>query len=154
MEGMINRTVYTINPNFRLQSNHLLVEWIMIDTFTFQQELLQCESAFIYNKERIRLFAKDMGIVCTSFMQRLLSGKTGLCCQDYWSAIHCSAGYKPRRKCFRIQSNIWTFTYGDCRFCFSIISLRAFSLHWATVKHRLCFWQFLRFPILRWISCL
>lgn len=83
MEGMINRTVYTINPNFRLQSNHLLVEWIMIDTFMFQQELLQCESAFIYNKERIRLFAKDMGIVCTSFMQRLLSGKTGCCKNSY-----------------------------------------------------------------------
>ena len=34
MEGMINRTVYTINPNFRLQSNHLLVEWIHIPEHT------------------------------------------------------------------------------------------------------------------------
>ncbi len=65
MEGMINRTVYTINPNFRLQSNHLLVEWIMIDTFTFQQELLQHESAFIYNK-----------------------GKNQIICQRYENSLH------------------------------------------------------------------
>ena len=61
MEGMINRTVYTINPNFRLQSNHLLVEWIMIDTFTFQQELLQCESAFIYNKGKNQIICQKYG---------------------------------------------------------------------------------------------
>lgn len=61
MEGMINRTVYTINPNFRLQSNHLLVEWIMIDTFTFQQELLQHESAFIYNKGKNQIICQRYG---------------------------------------------------------------------------------------------
>ena len=58
---MINRTVYTINPNFRLQSNHLLVEWIMIDTFTFQQELLQHESAFIYNKGKNQIICQRYG---------------------------------------------------------------------------------------------
>ena len=61
MEGMINRTIYTINPNFRLQSNHLLVEWIMIDTFTFQQELLQHESAFIYNKGKNQIICQRYG---------------------------------------------------------------------------------------------
>lgn len=83
MEGMINRTVYTINPNFRLQSNHLLVEWIMIDTLRSNKNCCNVNLHSFIIKERIRLFAKDMGIVCTSFMQRLLSGKTGCCKNGY-----------------------------------------------------------------------
>lgn len=71
MEGMINRTVYTINPNFRLQSNHLLVEWIMIDTFTFQQELLQCAYSGGYPFSPQLVFSV-VGKVNTSFLGSLL----------------------------------------------------------------------------------
>lgn len=50
MESMRNKAVYTINPNFRLQSNHLSVEWINVDNFTLQQEIRHYVTSSIYNK--------------------------------------------------------------------------------------------------------
>lgn len=50
MEGIRNKNVYTINPNFRLQSNHLSVEWINIDYFTLQMEVQQHSPSSVYNK--------------------------------------------------------------------------------------------------------
>lgn len=47
---MKNKAVYIINPNFRLQSNHLSVEWINVDNFTLQYELQKYSSTSIYNK--------------------------------------------------------------------------------------------------------
>lgn len=47
---MRNRPAYTINPNFRLRTNHLMVEWIMIDRFTLLMDLPQHEAASVYRK--------------------------------------------------------------------------------------------------------
>lgn len=50
MESMRNKTVYTINPNFRLKSNHLSVEWINVGKFTLQHEKRHYVPTSIYNK--------------------------------------------------------------------------------------------------------
>lgn len=51
MEGMINRTVYTINPNFRLQSNHLLVEHTILlgEDFKLQKDRMDTMMGIFYN---------------------------------------------------------------------------------------------------------
>lgn len=50
MENIRNRSVYIINPNFRLQSNYLLVEWVVVDLFTLQMEVSKHETSAVYHK--------------------------------------------------------------------------------------------------------
>lgn len=47
---MRNSFVYIINPNFRLQSNYLSVEWVLIDLFTLQMEVSKNETSSVYHK--------------------------------------------------------------------------------------------------------
>lgn len=61
MENMRNRLVYTINPNFRLRTNYLLVEWIMIDAFTLQMEISRHKPTSIYHKGRNLIICQKYG---------------------------------------------------------------------------------------------
>ena len=58
---MRNRLVYTINPNFRLRTNYLLVEWIMIDAFTLQMEISRHKPTSIYHKGRNLIICQKYG---------------------------------------------------------------------------------------------
>lgn len=55
------KPTYIINPNFRLQSNYLSVEWIIIDFFTLQIELSQRDTMYIYNKGGNLVFYQRYG---------------------------------------------------------------------------------------------
>lgn len=58
---MRNKPTYIINPNFRLQSNYLSVEWIIIDSLTLQIELSQRDTMSIYNKGGNLVFYQRYG---------------------------------------------------------------------------------------------